>query len=541
MPNSDDHTTQQNPPVAPGPEAAPGSAPAPAADRAEGPEGALSRAQSRAIGEILSVYPVAAELGHRFQQAGHRLALVGGSVRDALLGRLGNDLDFTTDARPEQILALIKPWADAVWDVGIAFGTVGAQKKVRPADGDGPARSFQIEITTYRSEAYDRESRKPEVSYGDSIEEDLVRRDFTVNAMALALPEVEFVDPHHGLDDLAAGVLRTPGTPEASFSDDPLRMMRAARFASQLGFTVAPEVVRAMTEMSDRLRIVSAERVQAELNKLLLSDSPREGLRLLVDTGLADLILPELPGLRLERDEHHRHKDVYEHTLTVLEQAIELEQGEPDLVLRLAALLHDIGKPKTRRFEPGGGVSFHHHEVVGAKMTRKRLRELKYSNEIVADVSRLVELHLRFHGYGTGEWTDSAVRRYVRDAGPLLERLHLLTRSDCTTRNKKKAQALSRSYDSLEERIERLKEQEELDAIRPDLDGNQIMEILGVGPGREVGEAYRHLLELRLENGPMGEEAATAALRDWWAGRQASGPEAPVSGDSVSGDSPSEG
>ncbi|MFF4216887.1 MULTISPECIES: CCA tRNA nucleotidyltransferase [Streptomyces] len=472
----------------------------------------LSHVQRRAVSELLRVSPVADDLARRFQEAGFTLALVGGSVRDALLGRLGNDLDFTTDARPEDVLKIVRPWADAVWEVGIAFGTVGCRK----AD-------FDIEVTTYRSEAYDRTSRKPEVSYGDSIEEDLVRRDFTVNAMAVALPEKEFIDPHNGLEDLAARVLRTPGTPEESFSDDPLRMMRAARFAAQLDFEVAPEVVTAMTEMSGRLEIVSAERVRDELNKLILSDHPRKGLKLLVDTGLAALVLPELPALRLERDEHHRHKDVYEHTLTVLEQAIALEAprdqpgGGPDLVLRLAALLHDIGKPRTRRFEKDGRVSFHHHEVVGAKMTKARMTKLKYSNELVKDVTKLVELHLRFHGYGTGEWTDSAVRRYVRDAGPLLDRLHKLTRSDCTTRNKRKANALSRAYDGLEERIARLQEQEELDAIRPDLDGNQIMEILGVGPGPQVGKAYKHMLEMRLEHGPMSHDEAVAALKEWWA------------------------
>ena len=484
---------------------------------------ALSAAQQAAVREVLSAYPVADELGRRFQQAGFSLALVGGSVRDALLGRLGNDLDFTTDARPAQILALLKPWADAIWDVGIAFGTVGARKKARPTADPvhGELFDFQIEITTYRSEAYDRDSRKPEVSYGDTIEEDLVRRDFTVNAMAVALPEVVFVDPYHGLDDLAAKVLRTPGTPEQSFSDDPLRMLRAARFAAQLDFEVAPEVVTAMTEMAGRIDIVSAERIQAELNKLLLSDHPRQGLLLLVDTGLADRVLPELPALRLELDEHHRHKDVYDHSLIVLEQAIDLEEDGPDLTLRLAALLHDIGKPRTRRFEEGGGVSFHHHELVGAKMVKKRMRELKYSNDLIADVSRLVELHLRFHGYGDGEWTDSAVRRYVRDAGPLLSRLHKLTRSDCTTRNRRKAAALSQAYDGLEERIADLQQREELDAIRPDLNGDEIMAVLGLKPSREVGEAYQYLLELRLENGPMGPEAAEAALRDWWAGRQA--------------------
>ncbi|MDK0520808.1 CCA tRNA nucleotidyltransferase [Streptomyces sp. ML-6] len=467
---------------------------------------ALTQVQHRAVSELLRVSPVADDLARRFQEAGFSLALVGGSVRDALLGRLGNDLDFTTDARPETVLKIVRPWADSVWEVGIAFGTVGAQK-------DG----YQIEVTTYRSEAYDRTSRKPEVSYGDSIEADLVRRDFTVNAMAVALPQKHFIDPHGGLEDLAERVLRTPGTPEESFSDDPLRMLRAARFAAQLDFDVAPDVVTAMTEMAGRIEIVSAERVREELNKLLLSAHPRKGLALLVDTGLAQQVLPELPALRLESDEHHRHKDVYEHSLTVLEQAIDLEEDGPDLTLRLAALLHDIGKPRTRRFEKDGRVSFHHHEVVGAKMVKKRMTALKYSNDMVKDVSKLVELHLRFHGYGDGEWTDSAVRRYVRDAGPLLERLHKLTRSDCTTRNKRKAAALSRIYDGLEERIAQLQEQEELDAIRPDLDGNEIMKILGIGPGPVIGKAYAFLLELRLEHGPMGHEAAVGKLKEWWA------------------------
>ncbi|MBZ4320084.1 CCA tRNA nucleotidyltransferase [Streptomyces huiliensis] len=476
------------------------------------PPNELNQVQRRAVSELLRVSPVADDLAQRFRAAGFTLALVGGSVRDALLGRLGNDLDFTTDARPDDVLKIVRPWADTVWEVGIAFGTVGCRKS-----------GFDLEITTYRSEAYDRTSRKPEVSYGDSIEEDLVRRDFTVNAMAVALPEKEFIDPHNGLEDLAARVLRTPGTPEESFSDDPLRMMRAARFAAQLDFEVAPEVVTAMKEMADRLEIVSVERTRDELNKLILSDHPRKGLRLMVDTGLAALVLPELPALRLERDEHHRHKDVYEHTLIVLEQAIDLEAprdepgGGPDLTLRLAALLHDIGKPRTRRFEKDGRVSFHHHEVVGAKMTKSRMLKLKYPNELVKDVSRLVELHLRFHGYGTGEWTDSAVRRYVRDAGPLLDRLHKLTRSDCTTRNKRKAQALSQAYDGLEQRIADLQQKEELDAIRPDLDGNDIMRILEIAPGPQVGKAYQHMLELRLEHGPMEHDEAVAALKEWWA------------------------
>ena len=472
------------------------------------------------MSELLRVAPVADDLARRFQEAGFSLALVGGSVRDALLGRLGNDLDFTTDARPQDVLKIMRPWADAVWDVGIAFGTVGAQKEARVGDTD---RSFQIEVTTYRSEAYDRTSRKPEVSYGDSIEEDLVRRDFTVNAMAVALPEKKFIDPHGGLKDLAERVLRTPGTPEESFSDDPLRMMRAARFAAQLDFEVAPEVVAAMKDMAGRIEIVSAERIRDELNKLILSPHPRKGLTLLVDTGIASYVLPELPALHLERDEHHRHKDVYEHTLIVLEQAMALEEDGPDLTLRLAALLHDIGKPRTRRFEKDGRVSFHHHEVVGAKMAKKRLTALKYPNDLVKDVSRLVELHLRFHGYGSGEWTDSAVRRYVRDAGDQLERLHVLTRADCTTRNRRKAERLRRTYDDLEERIARLAEEEELASVRPDLDGNQIMEILGLPPGREVGEAYRYLLELRMDHGPMSEEDATAALKAWWEERQAQG------------------
>ncbi|MGH3416260.1 MAG: CCA tRNA nucleotidyltransferase [Actinocrinis sp.] len=461
---------------------------------------------ARNAARLLKLAPVTDELAARFAAAGHTLALVGGSVRDGLLGRLGEDLDFTTDARPPQVLKLVRGWAEAVWDVGIAFGTVGCQK-------DG----YKLEITTYRSEAYDRGSRKPSVSYGDSLEGDLVRRDFTVNAMALKLPQREFVDLHGGLFDLAKRTLRTPATPQESFSDDPLRMMRAARFAAQLGFSVAPDVVAAMTSMAERITIVSAERVRDELTKLLLAPEPRIGLGLLTDTGLAAFVLPELPKLRLEIDEHFRHKDVYEHTLTVVDQAIALEQDGPDLVLRLSALLHDIGKPRTRRFEAGGGVSFHHHETVGAKLAKKRLQELKYSNDVVDDVSKLVELHLRFHGYGDGEWTDSAVRRYVRDAGPLLSRLHKLTRSDSTTRNRRKAAALAATYDALEERIERLRGQEELDAIRPDLDGNEIMELLAVKPGPVVGRAYKFLLELRLDQGPLAHEAAVSALREWWA------------------------
>lgn len=472
--------------------------------------GALSHSQRRAVRQLLRIAPVADELGERFRRAGHELALVGGSVRDALLDRLGQDLDFTTSARPAETKRLLTGWADSIWDVGQAFGTIGARK----AD-------FHIEITTYRSEAYDRSSRKPDVSYGKSIEDDLVRRDFTINAMAVKLPSREFVDPYGGLVDLGKKVIRTPGTPQESFSDDPLRMLRAARFASQLGFTVDDAVVAAMRSMSERIDIVSAERIRDELSKLILSVRPRTGLTLLVDTGLADHVLPELPALQLEIDEHHRHKDVYEHSLTVLEQAIDLEDrlpdGGPDLGSRMAALLHDIGKPKTRRFEPGGGVSFYHHDVVGAKLVRKRLSALRYPSAVVDRVAKLTELHLRFHGYGGGEWTDSAVRRYVRDAGDELDRLHVLTRADSTTRNKRKALALQRSYDNLEERIDRLAEQEELAAIRPDLDGNQIMKVLGVAPGPVIGRAYRHLLDIRLDQGPLDADAARAALLAWWA------------------------
>ncbi len=457
--------------------------------------------------------PDLAEIGRLFVAAGHEVALVGGSVRDILLRRPDGDLDLTTSAHPDEVLALVAGWADATWDVGIRFGTVGVRRGHR-----------RYEITTYRSESYDPASRKPEVDFGDTLTGDLGRRDFTVNAMALRLPDFEFVDLHGGVSDLAARVLRTPYEPEASFNDDPLRMLRAARFAAQLGFTVDPGVVAAMTAMAERITIVSAERVRDELSRLLLAAHPREGLTLLVTTGLAAHVLPELPALQLELDEHHRHKDVYEHSIVVLEQAIDLESAHdpssgPDLVLRLAALLHDIGKPRTRKFEADGGVSFHHHEVVGARMVRKRLTALRFSNEIVDDVSRLTELHLRFHGYGGGEWTDSAVRRYVRDAGPLLVRLHKLTRADCTTRNPKRAARLQRTYDELEARIAVLAEQEELAAIRPDLDGTQIMALLEIGPGPVVGEAYRHLLELRLDRGPLGPEAASAELLSWWSAR----------------------
>lgn len=462
----------------------------------------------RRVGEELArIGPVIDELGARFAAAGEELALVGGPVRDAMLGRLQNDLDFATSARPEKTEKLLAGWVDAMWDMGRAFGTIGAR-----------IGEWQVEITTYRAETYDPSSRKPDVAYGDNLRGDLGRRDFTVNAMAVSVPGREFEDPYGGLVDLANRTLRTPGRPEDSFSDDPLRMMRAARFAAQLGFTVAPEVVAAMTEMAGRIEIISAERVRDELVKLVCAPFPRLGLSLLVQTGLAAHVLPELPALALERDEHHRHKDVYEHTLTVLEQSMDLEPrlgGGPDFISRFAALMHDVGKPRTRRFETGGIVTFHHHDVVGAKITRKRMQALRFSNAEIDAVAKLVELHLRFHGYGSGEWTDAAVRRYVRDAGDQLERLHVLTRADCTTRNQRKADRLRRTYDSLEERIDRLAEQEELASIRPDLDGAQIMEILEIPPGRRVGAAYQHLLELRMDHGPMSEEAARAALLAW--------------------------
>ncbi|MGH3319703.1 MAG: CCA tRNA nucleotidyltransferase [Streptosporangiaceae bacterium] len=466
----------------------------------------LTEAQRRAVAELLRIAPVVDDLGRRFARAGHELALVGGSVRDALLGRLGHDLDLTTDARPKDVLEIAGGWADAVWTIGIEFGTVGLRKG-----------EYTLEITTYRSEAYPHDSRKPQVAYGDSLDDDLARRDFTVNAMAVRVPGNEFVDPYAGLRDLARGVLRTPGPATELFDDDPLRMMRAARFAARLGFSVAPPVLDAIRSMADRIQIVSAERIRDELSKLVCAPRPRQGIVLLVDTGVADYVLPEVPKLRLETDEHHRHKDVYEHTLTVLEQAIALEPEDdrPDLVLRLAALLHDIGKPKTRSFGPDGTVGFHHHEVVGAQMAKQRLTALRYRKDVVADVAKLVELHLRFHGYGRGEWTDSAVRRYVRDAGHLLPRLHRLVRSDCTTRNRRKAQALARAYDHLERRIQRLAAQEELAKIRPDLDGNEIMEILGVGPGPLVGRARQYLLDLRLERGPLDKEEAAEELRRW--------------------------
>ncbi len=472
---------------------------------------------------LVELSPVLAEVGERFTAAGFQIHLVGGSVRDALLagaspagtGTVPGDLDLTTDARPEQTLEVLRGWAGSTWNTGIAFGTVGAD-----------VRGARLEITTYRADRYDRESRNPEVAWGDSLEADLARRDFTVNAMAVSLgPDRTVTDPFGGLGDLIRRRLRTPGSAEDSFADDPLRMLRAVRFVAQLGLTPDDDVVAAMTAMSAELGRITAERVQVELSKTLLQDAPRTALELFVATGLADVVLPELSALRMEIDEHHQHKDVYSHSLTVLDQAIDLEKadpdgGSPDLVLRLAALLHDIGKPATRRHEAGGRVSFHHHEVVGAKLVRKRLMALKYSKDVVEAVSRLTFLHLRFHGYGSGEWTDSAVRRYVTDAGDLLPRLHKLVRSDSTTRNRRRAAALAATYDSLEARIAEIQANEDLARVRPDLDGNAIMELLGLPPGPEVGRAWRFLKELRLERGPLDHAEAETALREWWAAQQ---------------------
>ncbi|HEY7879944.1 MAG TPA: CCA tRNA nucleotidyltransferase [Streptosporangiaceae bacterium] len=487
----------------------------------------ISPRQRKAAAELLRTTAApAAELGSIFARHGHQLALVGGPVRDVFLGRAHSDLDLATDAAPPEVLVIARDWADKVWETGIEFGTVGLRK------GD-----IIFEITTYRSETYVPDSRKPAgIRYGTSLDADLRRRDFTVNAMAARLPSLELVDPFGGLRDLRDRVLRTPGSPEESFTDDPLRIMRAARFTAQLQFTVAPEVAGAMRQLAPRLAVVSAERIRDELSKLLLAPGPRDpvrGIELMVGTGVADVVLPEVPRLRLETDEHMRHKDVYQHSLTVLEQSIELEERyglPPDLVGRLAALLHDIGKPKTRSLLPDGRVAFHHHEVVGAAMARARLKALRFPSAVVADVTTLISLHLRFHGYGPGEWTDSAVRRYVRDAGPLLTRLHVLTRADCTTRNKAKAARLARAQDSLEERIVTLSAQEELKKIRPDLNGNEIMAILRLQPGPDVGRASRYLLELRMEHGPLGRERATQELVRWAEGEGLGAPPAPDGG-----------
>ena len=475
----------------------------------------------RAAVELHRQAPLLGEVGALFEAAGHQLYLVGGTVRDAVLGRLTTDLDFTTDARPETVQAIMRPWADALWDTGIDFGTVGVGKA-----------GHRLEITTFRADSYDQVSRNPRVQYGDRLEDDLVRRDFTANAMAVRITAAgpgEFLDPLDGLAAVRRRILDTPAAPEVSFGDDPLRMLRAARFVSQLQFGVADRVREAIVEMAPQLSRITVERVAVELDKMLLGDDPVAGIDLMVQTGLGAVVLPEIGGMQMAIDEHHQHKDVYQHSLTVLRQAIALEGsggqersdsggglGGPDLVLRWAALLHDIGKPATRRHESDGGVSFHHHEVVGAKMVRTRMRALKYSKQMVDDVSGLVYLHLRFHGYGDGRWTDSAVRRYVTDAGPLLPRLHKLVRADCTTRNKRRAARLQANYDSLEARIAELTAKEDLARVRPDLDGNAIMEILGIPAGPQVGEAWKYLKELRLDRGPLSPEEASAELLAWW-------------------------
>lgn len=474
----------------------------------------LNMAEGLARMGALAASPVVVAVADAFQDAGFELAIVGGPVRDALLGRRTNDLDFTTNARPDDILRVVEPIATATWDIGRAFGTIGAR-----------VLGEQVEITTYRADSYDGVTRKPTVAFGDSLDDDLGRRDFTVNAMALRVPGPALVDPTGGVEDLVAGVLRTPADPDVSFGDDPLRMLRAARFAAQLGFDVAAATVDAIARLRETLAIVSAERVRGELVKLLQSDDPGRGIRMLVDTGLIEQFLPEVPALQLEVDEHHHHKDVYEHSLTVLAQAIALERSrhpaaDPDVTLRLAALLHDIGKPATRRLEPGGGVSFHHHDMVGARLARKRLKALRFDSDTIDAVCQLIEQHLRFFGYAEGAWTDAAVRRYVRDAGDQVERLHILTRADVTTRNRRKAARLAAAYDDIERRIADLATQEQLDAMRPELDGNQIQQILGIRPGREVGEAYRFLLDIRLDEGLIGPDAAEQRLREWWASRE---------------------
>jgi poly(A) polymerase len=446
----------------------------------------------------LEIDPLAKELGDRFQAAGHELYLVGGWVRDLVMGRIvpDTDADLATDASPAETSRLLRGWAEAQYLVGVRFGTVGARRHGR-----------LVEITTFREERYPENERKPAVSFAKDIQTDLSRRDFTINAMAVRLPDGEFIDPFEGVKDLAAKRLDTPLDPEIAFSDDPLRMLRAARFVSQLGVTPAPRVVEAIERMRERLRIVSAERIREELDKLLLAESPGAGLALLVETGLAEEFLPELPALQLEQDPVHRHKDVLRHTFAVIERL------EADPVLRLAGLLHDIGKPSTREITPEG-VSFHHHEVVGARMAEERLRELRYPNAVVEDVRKLVELHLRFHGFGEG-WTDSAVRRYVRDAGPLLDKLNQLTRADCTTRDPKRAERFALLQDELEERIARLAEQENIEAMRPTLDGLQVMERLGLEPGPLVGEALAFLMEVRMERGEIPEEEAYERLDAW--------------------------
>ena len=457
-------------------------------------------------------------LAARFRAAGHQLHLVGGTVRDLFVAgeRRDVDLDLTTDARPTEIKACLEGWADAIWTQGERFGTIGAHK----IDPDTQATRV-YEITTFRSEAYTDDSRKPHVVFGDDIETDLARRDFTVNAMALELTgdgeDPTLVDPFGGAVDLATRTLRTPLAPEVSFSDDPLRMLRAARFIAGYGLEPTDELVAAVRDLAPRLEIVSAERIRDELDKLIVVDHPSAGLWFLVDTGLADQFLPELPAMRLENDPIHRHKDVLTHTIAVVENVRPPADDSYDFRLtRLAALFHDVGKPRTRGYVEGKGTTFHHHDAVGARMTRKRMNALRYSNDDVAAVTELVALHLRFHTYSMG-WSDAAVRRYVRDAGELLGELNVLTRCDCTTRNAKKAARLSRRMDELEERIAELDAAEELARLRPELDGNQVMAQLGIGPGRVVGEAMRFLMDIRLDEGVLGDEEIRRRLEEWWA------------------------
>lgn len=453
--------------------------------------------------ELVAVPPVVDDLAMRFKRAGHQLYLVGGSVRDALLGHASPDFDFATDARPDVVRELVSGWHEGTWLQGIEFGTVGVAKE-----------GHRLEITTFRGERYAPESRNPTVAFVPTIEDDLARRDFTVNAMAVLLPARTFVDPFGGVGDLAGKVLRTPGAPEDSFGDDPLRMLRAARFVAQLDLVPDPALVQAMSRMRERLQIISAERIRDELTKLLNTSAPSKGLNLATETGLCDLFLPELPALRLEQDPIHRHKDVYAHTLAVVDKIVATDAGsEPDTVLRMAGLLHDIAKPATRRFGPEG-VSFHHHEVVGAKMARARLQALRYPNDFIDDVCHLIEMHLRFHGFARG-WSDSAVRRYVRDAGQNLDRLNRLVRCDCTTRNRMRARELAVAMDQFEERITKLAAEEDLKRIRPPIDGNDVMSHLGIPPSRAVGQALDHLLEIRLDRGEYSREEAFAYLDEW--------------------------
>ncbi|MFT4147977.1 MAG: CCA tRNA nucleotidyltransferase [Micrococcaceae bacterium] len=463
--------------------------------------------------ELVSKLPsVVHALSERFEEAGFDLAIVGGPVRDLLLGRSSPDLDFTTNATPDQMMPLLSQWADNLWEIGRDFGTIAIEK-------DG----YQLEITTYRADNYDKNSRKPEVQFGTKLEDDLFRRDFTVNALALRLPSGELVDVTGGQKDLENKILRTPIEAEISFSDDPLRMLRAARFVSQLEFHLEEKTARAMSEMTDRLAIISRERIRDELIKLMCGTNPVSGIECLRETKLLKVVLPEVDALQLDIDPKHHHKDIYAHTLTVVQQAIDLETGpqgpcpRPDFILRFAALMHDIGKPDTRKFEANGAVSFYHHDIIGAKLTRKRMRELRFDKVTIKKVSRLVELHLRFFGYAEGAWSDAAVRRYVTDAGDVLEYLHRITRADVTTKNKKKAKRLKSAYDDLENRIVQLKEKEELDSVRPDLNGHEIMETLSLKPGPQLGKAYNFLLEERMEHGPLEKDVAITKLKEWWA------------------------